>query len=352
LLLNVALHGLEGAAGTRYRSTGTKAGKTEPEAPVLVRYADDFAVCCHSRQQAEQVKAQLALWLKPRGLVINEDKTQIVHLTEGFDFLGFNLRRYEGKLLIKPSTAAIRRIRERLAEEMRGLRGSNARAVIARLNPIIRGWAAYYRPVVSSKTFASLDNYMWKLTYKWATYSHPNKSKTWTVDHYYGKFNQSRNDRWVFGDRSTVNTWGGVSHLIKFAWTNIVRHQMVKGASSPDDPALTRYWAARRRRNKPPLDSHTLRLLDRQGHRCPLCGETLLAVDQPPNSPRQWETWWQQVTRKTVQHDQLARHGQTGRPGNSDDAQLRLTHAYCNRALHARHRRSTALPTCTPQRLA
>ena len=145
LLLNVALHGLEEAAGARYRKTGPQAGITMPGAPVLVRYADDFAVCCRSRQQAEQIKARLAEWLQPRGLAINEDKTRIVHLSEGFDFLGFNIRRYGAKLLIKPSTAAIRRLRNRLASETRKLRGSNARAVIARLNPIIRGWAAYYR---------------------------------------------------------------------------------------------------------------------------------------------------------------------------------------------------------------
>ena len=69
-----------------------------------MRYADDFAVCCQSRQQAEQIKARLAEWLQPRGLAINEDKTRIVHLSDGFDF---NIRRYKAKLLIKPSTAAI-----------------------------------------------------------------------------------------------------------------------------------------------------------------------------------------------------------------------------------------------------
>ncbi|MDF3051892.1 MAG: group intron reverse transcriptase/maturase, partial [Pseudonocardia sp.] len=103
LLLN-AIHGLEEAAGVRYRKTGPQAGITMPGAPVLVRYADDFAVCCQSRQQAEQIKARLAEWLQPRGLAINEDKTRIVHLSDGFDF---NIRRYKAKLLIKPSTAAI-----------------------------------------------------------------------------------------------------------------------------------------------------------------------------------------------------------------------------------------------------
>src|SRR5262247_3137504 len=131
-LLNVALHGLDEAAGVRYRTTGTQAGNLKPGSPVAVRYADDMVVLCHSQQQAEQVKAQLAKWLAPRGLAFNEDKTRIVHLSEGFDFLGFNVRRYPNrKLLIKPSQAALRRVRERLAAEMRTLRGGNAMAVIA-----------------------------------------------------------------------------------------------------------------------------------------------------------------------------------------------------------------------------
>jgi RNA-directed DNA polymerase len=99
-----------------------------------------MVVLCHSQEQAAQVKAQLAEWLVPRGLAFNEDKTRIVRLSEGFDFLGFNIRRYPNrKLLIKPSRAAIRRLRERLASETRTLRGGNAMAVIAALNPIIRG---------------------------------------------------------------------------------------------------------------------------------------------------------------------------------------------------------------------
>jgi len=144
LMLNVALHGLEEAAGARYQASGRHAGDTRPGCPVVVRYADDLVACCHSRQQAEQAQARLAGWLAPRGLVFNEDKTKIVHLSEGFDFLGFSVRRYRnGKLLIKPGSAAVKRLRSRPAAEMRALRGSNAAAVIAALTPIIRGWAAY-----------------------------------------------------------------------------------------------------------------------------------------------------------------------------------------------------------------
>ena len=196
MLMNVALHGLEEAAGVRYRSsTGVYAGAAIAGTPVLVRYADDMVACCHSREQAEHVKAQLARWLAPRGLAFNEVKTNIVHLEEGFDFLGFNIRRYRhgrrpGKLLIKPSPEAVERIRQRLAEEMRRLRGSNARAVIARMNPIIRGWSAYYRGAVSSKVFSSLDHYMWQLTAGWARRTHPKKPKKWIARRYWGRFKQ------------------------------------------------------------------------------------------------------------------------------------------------------------------
>src|SRR6266516_1895448 len=176
LLLNIALHGLEEAAGVRYR-TGAHAEEVTGTSPTLTRYADDLVVCCHSRQQAEQVKAKLAAWLALRGLAFNEAKTRIVRLdAEGFDFLGFHLRRYpNGKLLIKPSVTAIKRIRKRLAREFRALRGANVAAVLAKVNPIIRGWVAYYRTVVSSRVFGALTDYLWKLTYKWACWSlgHP-----------------------------------------------------------------------------------------------------------------------------------------------------------------------------------
>jgi RNA-directed DNA polymerase len=164
---------------------------------------------------------------------------------------GFNVRRYRnGKLLITPSPAAVKRLRKRLADEMRALRGSNAAAVIAALTPIIRGWAAYYRGVVSSKTFGELDDYAWKLTWRWAKRSHSGKPKGWVTDRYFGRFNKFRNDHWVFGNRAGRDERGNVPYLIKFAWTPIVRHQMVTGTASPDDPDLADYWAARRRLNR------------------------------------------------------------------------------------------------------
>ena len=139
VIMNVALHGMEQAAGVRYWEGGATL-RAVPGTPVLVRYADDLAVLCATRAQAEQVKERLAGWLEPRGLAFNEAKTRIVHLSQGFDFLGFSIRRYpNGKLLTKPSKEAMRRIRERLSAEAIAMRGANADALIARLNPIITG---------------------------------------------------------------------------------------------------------------------------------------------------------------------------------------------------------------------
>ena len=239
--------------------------------------------------QAEQVKARLAEWLAPEGLAFNEDKTRIVNLDEGFDFLGFTVRRLSGKLLIKPSKAALRRIRERLRAEMHALRGANAAMVLVRLNPIIRGWAAYYRTVVSSKAFLS-----WIATYGGSPTSGPS-----TVTRTSRGTGSSTGTS--AGSTSPGKT-GGCSATapaaltcVKFAWTSIVRHQMVKGGASPDDPALAQYWADRRRRG-----AHTA-------------------------NPAQWEQW----VRATPQAIRKQSLRYRTRDGSGETSDLRLIHTRC-----------------------
>jgi len=320
VLLNVALHGMERAAGVRYQLNGVHAGALGRDSPILIRYADDLVALCHTKEQAEEIKASLTEWLAPRGLAFNEDKTRIVHLDQGFDFLGFTVRRQSGKLLIKPSKAAVRRHRERLRTEIRALRGSNAAMVLQQLTPIVRGWATYYRTVVSSETFASLDYYLWQLTYKWAKHTHPKKPKHWITNRYFGRFNKSRQDNWVFGDRHSG------AYLVKYAWTPIIRHQMVKLGSSPDDPTLAEYWAGRRRRAAPPpLDNLSLRLLQTQRGVCPACGQLLLYADHPPQSPQEWEQWVR-TTGKAIAKRSIYQE----RGSSAVESTFRLIHTRCH----------------------
>ncbi len=321
-LMNVALHGMEEAAGVRYWEGATL--RAVPGSPVLVRYADDVLALCHTREQAEHVKQRLARWLEPRGLVFNEAKTRITHLDQGVDFLGFEIRRYRGKLLTKPSKDALRRIRKRLSQEVTALRGANADAVIARLNPIITGWAAYYRIGVSKRAFGALDAHLWKLAYKWAKFSHPNKPRRWIIARYFGMFNPARQDKWVFGSRETG------FYLRKFAWTKIVRHRMVAGRASPDDPALTGYWDQRRHRTRLPVDPATWHLLRRQRGRCRLCRGLLLHADHQPQGPEEWQQW-HTATRKAIRKHAIT--SVTG-PGTPDErAAHYLIHAHCQRRL-------------------
>ena len=336
VLLNVALHGMEQAAGVRYLSSGW----IRVDSPVLIRYADDLVVHCHTRQDAIRVKARLADWLAPRGLAFNEDKTRIVTLDEGFDFLGFNVRRYGHRPLIKPSKAAVRRIRERLRTELRALRGTNAPTVIKKLNPIIRGWAAYYRTQVSSETFDALDHYLWQLTYKWARFSHSNKSASWVTARYYGKFNKSRKDRWVFGDRASG------AYLHKFSWTMIIRHQIVKSGASPDDPALAEYWAKRRRKTRWPIDRTSLWLLGVQDGSCAICRDVLYDVADRPQTPREWERWLATTPKTTTKVAMRV-------DGTSDETEPRLIHASCRDGHHALSSNGPALlPAYKPPGLA
>ena len=163
---------------------------------------------------------------------------------------------------------------------------------------------------MSSEVFAALDHYLWKLTYKWAKHSHPNKPTRWIVRRYFGKFSKSRQDRWVFGDRESG------AYLLRFAWTKIVRHQMVRGTSSPDDPALAGYWADRRRKGYPAIGHRQPAPAAGQHGRCPMCGELLLDADRPPQSPHEWEQWLA-VTRKAIIHNAIVMRAD-GTPDEAD----------------------------------
>jgi RNA-directed DNA polymerase len=186
------------------------------------------------------------------------------------------------------------------------------------------GWTAYYRIGVSKRAFNDLDAYLWKLVWKWARFTHPNKPKRWIIHQYFGMFNPARQDKWVFGSRETG------FYLRKFAWTRIVRHRMVAGRASPDDPALAGYWDQRRRRTRLPVDPATWHLLRRQRGRCPLCRGLLLHADHQPQSPEEWQQW-HTVTRKAIRRHAITSVMDLGMP--DERAAHHLIHAHCARRL-------------------
>jgi RNA-directed DNA polymerase len=215
---------------------------------------------------------------------------------------------------------------------VKALDGANAAAVINKLNPVIRGWAAYYRTVVSKEIFSSLDHYVWRLTYQWALRAHPNKSKRWAKSRYFDAFHPSRRDHWVFGDRDSGR------YLVKFSWTPIARHRLVKGRASMDDPALASYWATRKQRGKPPLGPFYLKLMRAQNGRCPGCGDLLFHTGREPQSPGEWEQWLTTL-RKAIRHSAITT------PDSQPDENARcLMHTHCARYRTAARAKGPAAP--------
>lgn len=270
LLANIALTDLANFLKTEPDSTGRVRGSR-----VYVRYADDFVILCSSLKEARQTHIEIATWLKSKGLKISSNKTRIVNVSDGFDFLGINIRHYETKalskvkgkvLLMKPSRKSISSIKQNLREKWSFLRGKSIVTVLNKLNPIIIGWRNYFKKYVSVDTFRKLDNWTYLKSQNHASRMHPNKGKRWIYDKYFGNFVTTRKDRWVFGDKSTGN------HLQKFAWANIQRHIMVKGHNSIYDPKLKEYW---NKRNvslfKETNTKSDIKMAERQKFLCPVC---------------------------------------------------------------------------------
>jgi len=271
LLANIALHGMEQSLGVKYNCRGENIGKR-----AVVRYADDFAVFCESKEDAEKVTVLLTEWLRERGLELATDKTRIVHLKEGFDFLGFNIKHYPvttsntgWKLLIRPSHKSMQSIRNKLKEVWLEHKSQNVLKLIEKLNPLIRGEANYLRIGVSSEAFSSLDDFMFRRECRYVNRMHSDKNTAWKRRKYWGRFNLDRKDYNVFGDKKSG------AHLLKFKWFNIERHPLVKGKSSPDDPSLREYWL---KRNEAKAKEHIpsyQKLAKKQGFVCHRCGESL-----------------------------------------------------------------------------
>lgn len=232
VLANIALDGLQGLLADKFK----KADKVH-----FVRYADDFIVTGNSEKiLSNQVKPMITQFLTERGLELSAEKTKISHIDGGFDFLGFNIRRYNKKLLIKPSKRSVQSIKMKIKEMLAENKSAKTDNLIGLLNPVIRGWGNYYRHAVSQQSFDNIDNAIWEMTWKWAKRRHPKKPPTWIKSKYY-QSNGIRN--WVFGEIK------GKLKLLTMSSIPIRRHIKIKADANPYDPDWKMYFDKRSKRS-------------------------------------------------------------------------------------------------------
>lgn len=277
LLANIALHGMEEILGIKYNTVNRKNEVTYENRTkyAMARYADDFVVMCENEQDARNLYETLKPYLEKRGLELAQEKTKITHITEGFDFLGFNIKRHKtqngSKLIIKPSKDSIKSFKGKISDNTKMLYGKNIKTLINTLNPIIIGTANYWSSVVSKEVYTAMDNYVWTNVYRFLRRLHPKKSWNWIKDRYFkpDKTGQSKN-KWILTDPITNN------QLKKMAWTPIVRHPQIKHDYSPYNKELKEYFI---KRDKKEFDKNNVayrqKLAKKQDYKCPLCGMSI-----------------------------------------------------------------------------
>ncbi len=195
LLANLALDGLGKLLSDQYPM---KISSRKPAHKVnFVRYADDFIITGRTKELLEEeILPLVESILKERGLRLSRAKTRITHIDEGFDFLGQNVRKYKGKLLIEPSKASVKKFLRSIRDFVKKNKMQTQRVLIEALNPKIRGWCQYHRHVVSVRTFSKVRHELWKILWHWARKRHPGKGSQWVKDRYF--HHDGRHD-WCFG---------------------------------------------------------------------------------------------------------------------------------------------------------
>jgi RNA-directed DNA polymerase len=236
---NMTLDGLEAMLAEKFPTakwTGLKMN--------MVRYADDFIITGASKEWLEQeVKPAVVQFLAERGLVLSPEKTKITHIRDGFDFLGWNIRKYNGKLLMKPSKANVKAHLDKIREVIKANKTAKQASLIRLLNPVLRGWANYHSHVVAKETFARVDDTVWSMLWRWAARRHPNKGPRWIKEKYF-KTRGARN--WVFA-ATEKNEDGTPRELILLTEsdTPIKRHIKIKSQANPHDPKWEPYFESR-----------------------------------------------------------------------------------------------------------
>ncbi len=316
-LANMTLDGLERLLAQTFKRR-TVAGVTTNPKVNMIRYADDFIVTGSSKELLEnEVKPLIASFLKVRGLELSHGKTKITHISEGFDFLGQNIRKYDGKLLIKPSKKNVKTFLDKVREILKSRKMAKQEDVIRQLNPVIRGWANYHRHVVASETFRAVDAKIWKALWRWAKFRHPKKGARWVKARY---FITEGSRKWVFAARTGATPNKGEPswvRLLKAGDIPIRRHLKVKVDANPFDPQWEVYFEGRLtfKLKNSLVGRHTLlSLWLRQAGTCPVCSQKL-------TEERGWH----------VHHILPKANG-----GNERQSNLLMLHPNCHMQTHSR----------------
>lgn len=214
----------------------------------FIRYADDFVITARRKEDLLVLRPHIEAWLLERGLELHPDKTKIVHIQTGFDFLGFNIRHYRGSCLVKPQKKKVFAFLQRIRLWLKQHSQVTPDVAVRYLNPLLNGWSMYYRHACSKDTFDYVKHQVWQAIWKWCRRRHPRKSYAWIKNKY---FTRSNGRDWRF--HSIVTTDDGtriMDFLADVSKIQIQRHVKVRGDASPDNPALRDYWERRADRKR------------------------------------------------------------------------------------------------------
>lgn len=274
-LANMALDGLEQLLADRFGDKRSK--KARRHKVYMVRYADDFVISGISDEVLENdVKPLVEAFLAERGLRLSNTKTQITHIDHGFDFLGWNVRKYGGKLLIKPSKKNTKAFLTKVRQTIKSYGSAKQQHLVRQLNPILRGWINYHKHQVASDAFARADAQLFSALWRWAKRRHSKKGKRWVAKKYWHDID---NRKWTFAEPKR-NEEGETEYvkLIYCSDTTIKRHTKVKADYNPFDPSYEIYGEERLKAmmsDKLGYRRQVNSLYQSQGGKCAHCGTTL-----------------------------------------------------------------------------
>ena len=280
VLANMTLDGLESLLAKQFPRELKRGGKHHYLKVNMVRYADDFIITGSSRELLEQEVLPLVVsFLKSRGLELSPEKTVITHIDQGFDFLGQNVRKYNGKLLIKPSQKNVKAFLLKVRSLIKKHRMAPQSRVLEILNPVIRGWANYHRHVVSKETFSKADHQVWRALWNWARFRHPNKGRRWIKKRY---FHTVKSRNWVFGvalsEEEAKLKGRARTNLVDASALAIRRHRKIENQANPYDPDWSVYFEERLRSKMRQTRRGGIKVLslwlDQDGI-CPVCQQAL-----------------------------------------------------------------------------